>query len=104
MDSLQLGLKILFITFIFKTVSAQTEVCKDVYIWAFDGSVDCEYLKKPTAFGVHKDPEYWCEVYPLTDCCATCAELKALPDYGRIIVVEPPPIKRRRPRRYRDSD
>ena len=52
--------------------------CKDVYIWAFDGSVNCDYLITPSNYGVHKDPEHWCNEYSLTDCCETCATLRAV--------------------------
>ncbi|KAH3887821.1 hypothetical protein DPMN_011843 [Dreissena polymorpha] len=50
--------------------------CRDRYIWWADGSVDCLHLTEPSLWGMHKDPDYWCNHYSLTDCCATCTALR----------------------------
>ncbi|KAL4239581.1 hypothetical protein ACF0H5_000392 [Mactra antiquata] len=56
-------------------ISVQSK-CEDIYIWYGDGSVDCQYLIKPSSYGFHEKQQYFCTQYPLTRCCETCAFLR----------------------------
>ena len=58
--------------------------CTDNYIWWADGSVDCKFLEEESLWGMHKNPNYWCNHYVLTDCCATCNRLR---DVSFVVVV-----------------
>lgn len=51
-------------------------VCRDRHVWIADGSADCSSLVMETIYGLHKDPEHWCNTYSLTDCCETCTRLR----------------------------
>lgn len=59
-----------------KGIVEDPESCVDRNIWAFDGTVDCDTLVKETTYGMHKDPDYWCNEYSQTDCCDTCEALR----------------------------
>ncbi|KAH3887830.1 hypothetical protein DPMN_011852 [Dreissena polymorpha] len=49
--------------------------CIDESIW-LEGSYDCSLLTEVSPQGFHVDPNYWCNLYPLTRCCATCDRLR----------------------------
>ncbi|KAH3887823.1 hypothetical protein DPMN_011845 [Dreissena polymorpha] len=49
--------------------------CIDESIW-LEGRYECRLLTEVSPQGFHLDPNYWCNVYPLTRCCATCDRLR----------------------------
>ncbi|KAH3887822.1 hypothetical protein DPMN_011844 [Dreissena polymorpha] len=71
--------KLLFVVFLGNFVAAVVfgaTTCQDRYVWVADGSVECRYLVEASFWGLHKDPDYWCNQYPLTECCRTCTNLR----------------------------
>ena len=63
--------------YIYAGVSVQSAtVCRDKHVWIADGSAECSALVTETIYGLHTNPDYWCNRYSLTDCCETCSRLQ----------------------------
>ena len=49
--------------------------CTDSGVWILDGIVSCDYLEKPSGYGIHKNPAGFCQQHH-KECCKTCNKLK----------------------------
>lgn len=63
-----------------------TEMCKDTGEWIADGSVECRYLERPSAYNIHKNPAGFCQKY-FNKCCATCTRLKQVGCFLNLMAV-----------------
>ncbi|XP_045212438.2 uncharacterized protein LOC123563617 isoform X2 [Mercenaria mercenaria] len=52
--------------------------CVDIGIWIGSRSVPCDYLVKDNIHRINEDPLYFCNRYPLTSCCNTCAMINSI--------------------------
>lgn len=49
--------------------------CTDSGVWILDGIVSCDYLEKPSGYGIHNNPAGFCQQHH-KECCKTCNKLK----------------------------
>ena len=49
--------------------------CIDSGVWMLDGIVSCDYIEKPSGYGIHNNPAAFCQKYH-RQCCITCTRLK----------------------------
>ena len=49
--------------------------CIDSGVWMLDGIVSCDYIEKPSGYGIHNNPAAFCQKYH-SQCCITCTRLK----------------------------
>ena len=57
------------------TLSTTTVSCTDSGVWILDGIVSCDYLEKPSGYGIHNNPAGFCQQHH-KECCKTCNKLK----------------------------
>jgi hypothetical protein len=43
------------------TLSTTTGSCTDSGVWILDGIVSCDYLEKPSGYGIHNNPARFCQ-------------------------------------------
>ena len=57
------------------TLPTTTGSCTDSGVWIVGGIVSCDYLEKPSGYGIHNNPAGFCQQH-YKKCCKTCNKLK----------------------------